>query len=290
MTMMRVFAEVAAKFGVEPSDSAAVERFYEHELEKLDAGDRDRVLEMLLDRTVGPSASEDNRAEPYYGQIPGDEVPALRLSEASPLNDELASPVATGSPVAPGGTIGDLGAPLLSRAVRYYAPHSDIVLQFVVGYSRFEYALKRSGYVKARGARDDSAESDWIRFAADVERTFQQRLTPEVRSAVSYLVTHPPKKQVVTHGTLGWRVATHSGDKRSLANVLSLVRTVRNNLFHGGKFPLRPVGEPARNVQLLRHCVAILEATLAASDEVKHAFDERPEPPDEVDFKSVPLK
>jgi hypothetical protein len=41
------------------------------------------------------------------------------------------------------------------------------------------------------------------------------------------------------------------------------VRTVRNNLFHGGKFPRTgSVEEPLRNKKLITECLAVLDCLL----------------------------
>jgi hypothetical protein len=37
---------------------------------------------------------------------------------------------------------------------------------------------------------------------------------------------------------------------------------VRNNVFHGGKFPDEPIAEPLRDEQLIRDCPAVLESLL----------------------------
>ena len=49
---------------------------------------------------------------------------------------------------------------------------------------------------------------------------------------------------------------------QELTWLLLMVRTVRNNLFHGGKFPLIPVSEPSRDSTLLHHSITILAACL----------------------------
>jgi len=44
--------------------------------------------------------------------------------------------------------------------------------------------------------------------------------------------------------------------------VLLSVRTVRNNLFHGGKFPDGVITDPLRDEQLIRDCLAFLKGLL----------------------------
>jgi hypothetical protein len=44
--------------------------------------------------------------------------------------------------------------------------------------------------------------------------------------------------------------------------VLLSVRTIRNNVFHGGKFPDGMITDPLRDEQLNRDCLAVLQSLL----------------------------
>jgi hypothetical protein len=72
-------------------------------------------------------------------------------------------------------------------------------------------------------------------------------------------------------GQLGWKkVKRRAGDSEE-RYLLRLIKTVRNNLFHGGTFanPGGPVEDPARNRPLLNACITILKACLYVSPELK---------------------
>ena len=58
--------------------------------------------------------------------------------------------------------------------------------------------------------------------------------------------------------------------------VLRLVRVVRNNLFHGGKYPIpiEPLEDMARNEVLLNPSIVVLRNCLSISDPVRAAFEE----------------
>lgn len=102
-------------------------------------------------------------------------------------------------------------------------------ISFFVYFSRFEFALKGTEYLSA--GKKNSAKPSRERFANDLG----QSSLDEVRAsgtAVGLLV-RPPKKQLVTSGRLGWQ------DGRAITDVkrlLEVVRLVRNNPFHSGKF------------------------------------------------------
>ena len=51
-------------------------------------------------------------------------------------------------------------------------------------------------------------------------------------------------------------------DKSEIENTLLDLRTIRNNVFHGGKFPDGPVDEPLRDQKLIVDCLALLSALL----------------------------
>jgi hypothetical protein len=141
---------------------------------------------------------------------------------------------------------------------------------FFVFFSRFEYALKRSNYLKP-GTSD--AQPHWDRFASDYNEAFVSNISADVRAAVDYFAASPPRKQVSARGVLEWSEpqCRHDGD-RLLIWLLGAIRTVRNNLFHGGKFPLMELSEPSRDAELLGHSLRVLEACLALDSRVRECF------------------
>lgn len=68
-------------------------------------------------------------------------------------------------------------------------------------------------------------------------------------------------KQVLEHGQLVWKTRPAAGSQ--IEDILLSVRTIRNNVFHGGKFPDGPVAEPLRDELLIRDCLAVMNALLS---------------------------
>ena len=133
----------------------------------------------------------------------------------------------------------------------------ELTLDFLATFARFEYALKRAGYVVGD---EGKVSPDWDRFAKDVSALDAAVLTP-ILDSCKYLQEHPPKKQILRAGQVLWvdrRVPAGS----AIAEVLLSVRTVRNNVFHGGKFPDGPVAEPLRDERLIRECLGVLDSLL----------------------------
>jgi hypothetical protein len=113
----------------------------------------------------------------------------------------------------------------------------ELVLQFFGFFSRFEYSLKRTGFLKP----GDKAEPNWERYANSIRGHFGTVQDQVFRDAVAFLLKKPPRTQVVSGNDLDW-IDTVQGDGEHYERyVLRLVSTVRNNLFHGGKFPT-PIG------------------------------------------------
>jgi hypothetical protein len=132
----------------------------------------------------------------------------------------------------------------------------SLVLEFLFTFSRFEYALKRAGY---RGQDGEAAKAEWDRFENDLTALSGDELAP-VLARGEYILTTPPKKQVAHGGGLGWEDSAPTASR--IKTVLIYVCRVRNNLFHGGKFPEGPVHDVARDRDLLRAGISVLRALL----------------------------
>lgn len=132
----------------------------------------------------------------------------------------------------------------------------DLTLEFLATFARFEYALKRAGYASGN---EQSVQPYWNKFGKDLA-TQEEDVLASVYGAAEYLEQHPPMKQVLENNELGW--ARLNSERTRIERMLFDLRTVRNNLFHGGKFSTGPVDEPSRDEQLIRSCLAILDALL----------------------------
>jgi hypothetical protein len=84
-----------------------------------------------------------------------------------------------------------------------------------------------------------------------------------------------PDEYFDSTGTMLWSEPRRRGpNERQLIWILLAIRTVRNNLFHGGKFPLIPMPDPSRDRDLLLHSLAVLNTALELDDQVKANFFE----------------
>jgi len=144
-------------------------------------------------------------------------------------------------------------------------------INFFFIFSRFEYGLKRAGYLK----NTKLAEPDWKKFSEDntVKKKFDilKEKSQELKKAIEYLRSKPPKKQIQDNHKLGWDKTPLS--KEDFEGCIDAVKRVRNNLFHGGKFPdPGSVKDPSRNPDLIKHSITVLKYFLDSSPKVKEQY------------------
>jgi hypothetical protein len=121
----------------------------------------------------------------------------------------------------------------------------EVGFDFFYRFSRFEFALKENGYLKSTkpGA---AVEPGWDAF---VKKWFDSY---SISKEGSQLLSAKPQHQVVgTSGELEWDDVNLSDCKSDLARVIRLLKTVRNNLFHGGKHQAKSWDNPKRTQKLL---------------------------------------
>ena len=143
-------------------------------------------------------------------------------------------------------------------------------------FSRFEYTLKQTGFVIERFG---SAFADWDAFATE---RLQPKLNgihnPTFVAARTLLLSDPPKRQIKDKhaGKWHWDPATPQRNGESDAQyLLRLVRNVRNNLFHGGKYPEGPVMDSQlRDRQLLEACLNVIGECCSLDSGFRDVFDE----------------
>jgi hypothetical protein len=131
----------------------------------------------------------------------------------------------------------------------------EFVCEFLAVFSRLEYALKAARYL---AADNGDARANWDEFANSISCGFERIEDDTFREAVNYLSEQPPRKQVVREGTLGFEERAQDDRRARSQQVLLSVRTVRNNLFHGGKFLVEREVDRGRDELLVRHSLTVL--------------------------------
>lgn len=124
--------------------------------------------------------------------------------------------------------------------------------EFFYWFSRFEFALKENGLLKhdAPGSR---AEPGWDQFITTHQAEYV------LTDLASRLVQANPKRQIVGQHGLQFVPVGFDDQPSELAKVVRLLKTVRNNLFHGGKHGADGWDDPQRTRHLLDLSISILD-------------------------------
>lgn len=146
----------------------------------------------------------------------------------------------------------------------------SLINEFFVVFSRFECALKASGFANGDA---EKVKPNWDTFTSSIRESFDSEAkSASVNNAIEYLSINPPKVQNYEDGLLGWRNRVFQPNDPLINKLSSSIRDVRNNLFHGGKFNGNYQEDVSRNYILLKHSIEILNHWLTVSDTVKEKF------------------
>ena len=162
---------------------------------------------------------------------------------------------------------------MIPEAIQRIANDSErqLAWHFFLFFSRFEYALKRQKLIQAKSK---DARPAWKLFAKEHAAAFASTNDPRLKKAIEYFKCHPPKKQVHEDRKLRWADPEFFPGGPLLPWLLEQVQIVRNNLFHGGKFPEKAVPDPSRDRILIENSLVILGCSLRLNSHVEHSFYE----------------
>ncbi len=146
-------------------------------------------------------------------------------------------------------------------------------LEFVLLFARLEY--RTSGFAFKKGA---SVYADWKKLGRELDPCFGPAQNDDLCHVIEYLIQQPPFEQVLKNGELSFAQPKQRTNEPFLVQILDIVKIVRNNLLHGGKFPDGEVLDPARNRSLLKSASIVLLECLrlaGASDNprLKNVFE-----------------
>jgi hypothetical protein len=151
----------------------------------------------------------------------------------------------------------------------------ELVLSFFWRFSVFECALKRSGFLLP--GSNHAAQPDWSKFGMSIRGRFEAVRANGFQEALRKLKETSPRRQVFRDGQLGWEPIKRQDSESEEEFVLRLLKTVRNNLFHGGKYPDGPIDEVARDKEILRAALGVLEGCYELHPGVAHWVKEAEE-------------
>ncbi len=146
----------------------------------------------------------------------------------------------------------------------------DLAYEFLGTFARCEYALKGSGFAKG-GAT--SVEANWDTFASAIDWYFRRVNNQVFKAAVHFLLTEPPRKQVLRNGKVAWNDSPPDKNLPKAQQVLLMVRRIRNNLFHGAKVWSPEYNNRERDIKLVKASLAVLKQCVLLNQEVHMAYE-----------------
>lgn len=151
----------------------------------------------------------------------------------------------------------------------------NLVYEFLVVFSRLEYAAKMSKFVEPllEGEQERKLTILWDDVSDQIEGnwTIALKEDDELKKAVDYYDTHPPEKQILTINGIEFK-STEIQNVAHSSKMLLAVRRVRNNLFHGGKASKSENVE--RSSALLRNGITIILVAVQCNVDLSMHFHE----------------
>lgn len=160
---------------------------------------------------------------------------------------------------------------MLPYVTRFAADDRERVFRFLASFSRWECALKHGGF--ARPGSHGQAEPDWTAFAVAHEAQVAVLNDAAFVAARNALLAAPPGRQELVSGRLQWQANPRRAGETDAAYLFRVIKDVRNNLFHGGKFAEGPAPELARDRDLIDHATAVLECAAGLHPDIKAMLD-----------------
>ena len=152
--------------------------------------------------------------------------------------------------------------------------NKEQVFEFFKLFSLLEFGLKSTNYAIPRGKNEISVKADLRKWKTDISKSVSHENLAGVKTHVEYLSSYPTKRQVIKDGKLDWEPVVRSKRKLQITEIVDLLITTRNNLFHGGKYPSGPVDNPERNNKLISACSEILRELIKMDSKVYEKIKE----------------
>ncbi len=158
----------------------------------------------------------------------------------------------------------------MDRLYRHLHMPYEIAIEFIATFSRAEHALKSTSYVLGD---EKKVVPDWDKFANEIHEEFEINEDTQITEAVNELLEHPPRKQVLVNRKVVFKNQSIDKKQKRTQQAILMIRTVRNNLFHGGKYLPNGEVENGRNERLVRASLIVLNECLRLNDDVRASFE-----------------
>lgn len=154
----------------------------------------------------------------------------------------------------------------MNEAFRHMHVPLELGTAFLDTFSRMEYALKSSGDFADGDA--DGIDPAWDRFANSINDAFCAIKHKEFQAAIAFLLIEPARKQIHT----GFGPLVLDANQTQAQRTLLVVRTVRNNVIHGGKIQPEGEKEKGRNEKLVASSLTVLRHAADLNEKVRAKY------------------
>ncbi len=139
------------------------------------------------------------------------------------------------------------------------------VIEFFVKFSRFEYALRSNEYCKIKGTNIID-KTDFIRFANQYKNI---SLPEELLNFVKYLDDNPVGKLTSNNSY----IKNKETSKSELYRLVMYLIRIRNNLFHGIKYPnLEQYEEESRGTKLINWGIKAIDFLVTIDNKIETTY------------------
>jgi hypothetical protein len=141
----------------------------------------------------------------------------------------------------------------------------ELVCEFFAVFSRFEFTLKESGFIRKNRR---PVEPAWRSFGADASNYLTVNAGTDLAEAINYLTSEIPQVQVEIDK---WEPTPLHGVS-DVDRAFDAIARVRNNLFHGGKHT--PHSPPGRDKKLIQASLCVLYGCLEQNEGFRNIYEQ----------------
>lgn len=149
----------------------------------------------------------------------------------------------------------------------------ETIANFFIIFSFFEFGIKELGLTETN---KNYPSPDWKAYVDKIIDKFDPNESPELAEAIGYMKENPPKKQVFKNdGSMTYDVSYFKNKNNiNLQVLIQMIKTVRNNFFHGGKVKDFIKYDYERNINLFKNSLVILNTCLKLDENISNGLSE----------------
>jgi len=159
---------------------------------------------------------------------------------------------------------------MTDTAISKLTVEPELALEFLAAFSRLEYALKVTQF---RKTGEGEAKADWSKFSLEVSRLFDPNKSEALSNAFAYTTTEPLRFLGVKNGVLDWYDFSVPQNCHPVDKAIRIIKQVRNNLFHGGKYAKDNKAAVGRDSKLLKSALLVLNELRQVIPDVQSVYD-----------------